>query len=124
MRIISDLFKKRVQAGSQWPRLVEFNSGVQEVLDAAAIVSREPNDDGPRTVVISRTLGLAFVFTHEDAAARIQRGFPELSARGVKRATEYLAAKVANTRKQPLKVKRRRSWIHSWADDDHFINRF
>lgn len=103
--------------GSFVAGLADFSREAQAAIDSASVIPREPDDNGPRTFVLSPSLGGAFVFTREDATTRIRRAFPELSERGVKRAVQHLKDRVSVMEVPPQHI-RRRSWVHGWAEEN------
>lgn len=90
-----------------------FSAEVREAIDAAHIIPRESDEDGPRTFVRSHTLRGSFVYTREEAAKRIMTAFPELSQAGLRRAVGYLESRVMRYT-QPRRELSRTNWVHGW----------
>lgn len=81
-------------------------------LDAASILPRDiDHEDGPR-VAVSLGAGIrgAFIFSKVEADRRFRARWPELSDTQVKRAIEYLNARV-KIATLPNKRLRRKNWI-------------
>ena len=89
---------------------------VRDVVDAAILSVREPNDDGPRVAVISRALRGAFIYSEEEAERRLRLAFPELSDRSVARAVRHLESRI-RLKLHRVATPERRSWVHGWKDE-------
>lgn len=88
---------------------------LREAIDAAWIMEREPDDEGPRVAVISPSLRGSFFFSRDEAERRILLCFPGSEPSVVKRAVRHLENRV---RAQVTKSQcRRRNWVHGWKED-------
>lgn len=96
---------------------VSISHELNDAIESAVVVAREPDDDGARVMVMSHVLRGAFIFSREEAAHRIRLAFPELGAEGVKRGVRYLESRVrlAGAARQPS--QRRPGWVHGWMDE-------
>jgi hypothetical protein len=91
---------------------------VRDALDATMISVRDPDENGPRVAVISRSLRGAFVFSRDEAARRIRLGFPELSDQAVARAVQHLANRVTLALRPRVQAARKKnSWVHGWKEE-------
>ena len=82
---------------------------IQTVLSAAIVTVRDSGDGDSRAVVgLGRSM-----FYADEAADRIRKRWPELTARQVQRACDYLDARI-RIAATPIKRERRRGWIHDF----------
>ena len=88
---------------------------LQTAIDAAWLVEREPDEDGPRVAVISPTLRGSFFYSREEAARRINLAFPGTDPVIVRRAVRHLENRVRAKQNPPLTGKRR-NWVHDWRE--------
>lgn len=87
---------------------------ITTAIDAASIVVRESDDDGPRVAVMSPSLGGSFFFDESEALKRIRRAYPEASAdRGV-RAMRHLRNRVRLALSPIAPANRGGGWVHGW----------
>src|SRR5690349_19823709 len=63
---------------------------IRAAIDAAWIVEREPDDDGPRVAVISPSLRGSFFWSRDEATRRIEISFPGTDPAVVQRAVRHL----------------------------------
>lgn len=96
---------------------VSFSEELRDAIDAAHVVARDPDDDGPRIVVISPSLRGSFVFSRDEAERRIRLTFPELNESGVLRGVRHLEsrARLAALGRPAKPV--RRNWVNGWKED-------
>lgn len=87
-----------------------------DAIDTAVISLREPDDEGPRIMVMCPALRGAFIFSREDAANRIRKAFPELGGDVVARAVRHLQSRVTLACSSRSLKPSRSTWTHGWAD--------
>ena len=90
-----------------------FSMEARDAIEAADILPRDPDDEGARVFVRSHTFHGSFRYSRNEAAARIQKAFPELSASGVRCAVSQLENRVLPDN-QPARDPARRNWVHDW----------
>lgn len=93
---------------------VSFSLELDAAIGAAQIIARSPDEDGPRTAVISTSLGGSFIYSREEATKRIRSAFPEVDQAGVLRAALYLENRVIVASAPPAEEVRSKGWVDSW----------
>jgi hypothetical protein len=86
-------------------------------IEAASIIVREPNDDGPRVFVMTPALRGSFCFTREEADYRIRLAYPDLPDAEVARGVRHLESLVRQAAMPPRAERERSSWVHGWRGD-------
>ncbi|PNS09582.1 hypothetical protein [Solilutibacter silvestris] len=97
-------------------------------IEDATIVSRHPDDDGPRVMVASPAMGNWFFYERNKAETRIRKRFPDLSDDGVAKVIRALEIRVkyAARSKEPEKPRKKYSCMApadpltvGWGHDRH-----
>jgi len=98
-----------------WPE-VELPSAVMSALDGARLHERAAGDT-ERFAVSLAVAGLPFMDSPERAATVLAKSFPELQARQVEAATDYLRRIVRRRKRELRKQQRGTGFVHRWKDD-------
>lgn len=85
------------------------------VVNAADVIARAPDENGPRVAIIAPGLGGAFYWCPEEAKRRVESHF-SLSARDTRRAVSALRARVKLAAQPATAPHRRRSWVNAWRN--------
>lgn len=85
-------------------------------VQAADVIEREPDDNGPRVAVIAPGLGGAFYFDVDEARRRIASHFPSLSHSDARRVVNSLRARVKLATQPTPAPRRRGGFVHAWRD--------
>jgi hypothetical protein len=92
-----------------------FESALAAV-NAADVIARAPDDNGPRVAVIAPGLGGSFYWDHDEARRRVESHF-NLGERDTLRVVRALLARV-KLAAQPAPAPRcRASFVNSWRDE-------
>lgn len=89
---------------------------LRDAIDAAWIVERESDDDGPRVAVISPALRGSFFFTREEAERRLKLSFPGSAPALVTRAARHLENRIRSQMNRRFSGARR-NWVQGWKED-------
>lgn len=84
-------------------------------VQAADVIAREPDEDGPRVAIIAPGLGGAFYWCHEEALRRVESHF-NLSGPDARRVVNALRARVKIAASPAPAPRRRGGFVHAWRD--------
>jgi hypothetical protein len=86
------------------------------VVNAADVIARAPDENGPRVAIIAPDLGGAFYWDHDEAKLRIASHF-NLSERDTRRVVNALRARVKLAAQPNPAPRRRRGYVNAWRED-------
>lgn len=101
--------------GSSSPSAHLFDAALAAV-NAADVIARAPDDEGPRVAIIAPGLGGAFFWDRDEACRRVDTHF-HLSERDTRRVVNALRARVKIATRPTPAPRRRGGWVHGWRDD-------
>lgn len=99
------------------PPIAHLLETALSAVQAADVIEREPDDNGPRIAIIAPGLGGAFYWSYDETKRRVEIHFPGMSAHETACVINALRARV-KLAAQPAPVPRRRAgYVHSWYDE-------
>lgn len=84
-------------------------------VNAADVIRREPDEDGPRVAVIAPGLGGAFYWDRDEAQRRVESHF-NLPERDARRVVNALRARVKLATQPAPAPRRRGGFVNAWRD--------
>lgn len=117
-RLTMGIFSPRHKKIAPERPLSAIESEARSAIEAATFAPRHADDDGPRVVVVSQSLGGSFIYSRADAETRIARAFPELTQDGIARARRHLESRALGALKPAdMRSRREQNWIRGWRHD-------